>query len=66
MPAAYFVCEREVTCGLIETKGPTAEARTLVAARAGQGKPLVSQYRCLRFGTGLEVTHFRGECQVGV
>lgn len=26
MHAAYFVGEREVTCSLIETKGPTAAA----------------------------------------
>jgi hypothetical protein len=62
MHAAYFVDEREVTCRMVETKGPTAVATLLFpknrpARTSGEAIPLF-----LGFGTGLEVPDFRGEC----
>lgn len=62
MHAAYFVDEREVTCRMVETKGPTAVATLLspqepACANLCEAIPLF-----LGFGTGLEVPDFRGEC----
>jgi hypothetical protein len=36
MHAAYFVDEREVTCWLVETKGPTAVGRLSLLQEPGR------------------------------
>jgi len=46
MHAAYFVDEREVTCRVIETKGPTGVATLSSLQEPVPREPLVGQYRC--------------------